>query len=99
MSSSSNSRTAQNLSRETHVKAVVDALSGWRDEVNTMQAAETWQRNWGLGAVDVEFWLVKVPLARAPANVGSRRGLKIAGAYVLAPCSAFTPKLGRIRVL
>jgi hypothetical protein len=46
MSSSSNSRTAQNLSRETRVKAVVDALSEWRDEVNTMQAAETWQRNW-----------------------------------------------------
>jgi hypothetical protein len=46
MSSSSNSRTGQNLSRETRVKAVVDALSEWRDEVNTMQAAETWQRNW-----------------------------------------------------
>jgi hypothetical protein len=79
MSSSSNSRTGKNLSRETRVKAVVDALSEWRDEVNTMQAAENLATQLGLGAVDVDFWLVKVPLARAPANVGSRRGLKIAG--------------------
>jgi hypothetical protein len=37
MSSSSNSRAAQTLPRETRdaIKAVFDALSEWRDEVNT----------------------------------------------------------------